>query len=63
MSTRSTIRYAAKLGYQLGLMRGTYQSHQCGMLVTHDFDARNMIVVDSDGCEHHVPIAKAWLYL
>ena len=61
MTTRSTIRYAAKLGYQLGLMRGIYQSTQLGMTVTHDFP--NMIVVDDKGCEHHVPIAKAWANL
>lgn len=61
MPTRSTIRYAAKLGYQLGLMRGIYQSTQLGMTVTYDYP--NMTVVDKDGCEHHVPIAKAWTNL
>jgi hypothetical protein len=42
-------------------MRGIYQSMQLGMTVTYDFP--NMIVVDDKGCEHHVPIAKAWANL
>ena len=61
MATRSIIRYAAKLGYQLGLMRGIYQNIQLGMTVTYDYP--NMIVVDNEGCEHHVPIAKSWCEL
>lgn len=62
MASRSTIRYAAKSAYQLGLMRGIYESHQCNMLVKHDWDNRRM-VVDDNGTLHYVPIAKAWLSL
>lgn len=62
MPIPSRVRYAAKSAYRLGLMRGIYQSHQCGMLVKHDWDNHAMLVADGDKT-YQVPIAKAWASL
>ena len=57
MATRSE-RYAAKMAYQLCLMRGKTTSYQCGHICRVDFDA-NCVYVQGKA----IPIAKSWIYL
>lgn len=57
MTTRSTIRYAAKQAYKLALMRGIYDSTQCGFPCrVHE----SYVMVGDCEAGSIVPIAKAW---
>lgn len=62
MTSRSTIRYAAKQAYQLMIMRAIYDSTQCGLpcLV---YPIRGYVVVWDDNIRHEIKIAKAWANL
>ena len=60
MPTRSTLRYSAKMAYQLRLMTGKGESTQCGLACAVDIDD---VRIESNGQVWRIPIAKAWLYL
>lgn len=61
--SKSSIKYAAKLAYQLCLMRGIYTSKQLGAVCHIDFGQRIVSVTDPAGNSHNVAIRKGWAAL